>query len=859
IATFPQGALEIEKTIFITPTINPNIIFDRNYICQPGVINFSASSNGTISNYDWDFGDESGVVSTPASATSHTFAAYGSYTVILKAIDAGGCFGQDTVKIDVKKIPVSATVSPPSGCIPANVSFTANDTLPLNSTVSSYSWDFGDGSSPVSTTSNTTSHSYVTVKSYRPNVTITTSEGCVDTFNFPFVAYGTPPSNAVAYAKDSLICGSQTAVFVAKATNANSYFWDFGDGINKSVTDTLVDHKYTTLGVKTVKVTPYFNGCAGATKSFQIEITGVIALYQFLNKNCPDKTVFSFLNYSSGNITSTLWEFGDGTPSASTNIVHNYPPMGEFITKLTVSDVVTGCVDTFSQIIYTATPVLVNTDTSICKNTNTTFTIANNYTNTDATYTWNVMGKIVSTGLFPTITLNSNILGSFNNFVSIRNGAQYCRDTVYLDHPILVRGPYLDFTQPANICFGDSVTIINNSKPFVPAETVSLWYWNYGNSSSNDTVFQPLPVQYNAPRSYNVKLTGIDINGCRDSLISRVTVNPLPFLQVLPGTDTLCRGRSDSLFAYHSDSILWSPSTRLSCTTCDTVIANPTVTTQYYVTATTPFNCSIQDSILVNVIQPFTATPLLNTQYICQGESVTLDMDPKDKIIIWSPAAGLSNVNIYNPVATPAQTTTYTATLADSTGCFTSSADITITLKTNPTVEAGPNRVVSYSSPFNIVPLYSSNIASYLWTPSAFLNCSNCPNPSGIALNSETYTIKVTSDSGCTATDAITINIECKAANILMPKAFTPNNDNLNDFYYPITRGIKTVLQFTVFNREGKIMYQARNFSPNDKTFAWDGNFKGKKQSATAYVYVMEALCEQGEKLTKSDSFLLLR
>ncbi|MEP7110548.1 MAG: PKD domain-containing protein, partial [Ferruginibacter sp.] len=681
IAIFPLGAIEITKTVVITPTINPRLGFDRNYICQPGIINFSAPTNGNIITYDWDFGDSTGIISTPGNSTGHNFSNYGSYNVLIKASDAAGCFGEDSVTIDVKKIPVTATANPASGCLPVVVGFSSDVTLPLNDSVSSYSWDFGDGTAPSITASGVNNQPYNKAGTFLPKLLVTTNEGCTNTFNFPALAFGTPPANLIAYAKDTIVCGSETPVFVAKATNANRYLWDFGDGTTASANDTITKHKYATLGIKTITVTPFYNDCPGTPDSIQIRIVGVIESYSFSN-TCADKRTFTFRNFTLGNKSTVIWEFGDGSPADSTDkTIHTFPVTGQFVTTLTVIDNITGCRDSFSRPVFTGTPVLVNADTAICKNTNTTFSIADNYDNASATYIWNVLGKIISTSTRPTLTLNANTLGSFNNFVVITNGSRYCRDTVPLDHSILVRGPNLSFSMPANICFGDSVSVTNNSSPFVPGDSVLLWYWNYGNSLFNDTLFQPEPIQYTAPRAYRVKLVGIDINGCKDSINKIVIVFPLPFLQVLPKLDTLCSGQSDSLFAFHSDSVLWSPTNGISCATCDTVIANPSVTTQYFVTATSINKCSILDSISINIIEPFTAVPAFGNIYLCLADQVTLDVDPKNKVIVWSPSAGLSNINIYNPIARPTQTTTYRATLSDSTGCFTRTADIAVFIK----------------------------------------------------------------------------------------------------------------------------------------------------------------------------------
>ena len=92
-----------------------------------------------------------------------------------------------------------------------------------------------------------------------------------------------------------------------------------------------------------------------------------------------------------------------------------------------------------------------------------------------------------------------------------------------------------------------------------------------------------------------------------------------------------------------------------------------------------------------------------------------------------------------------------------------------------------------------------------------------------------------------------------------MPTAFTPDNNGLNDYYYPLTRGINVIKNFAIYNRAGRIMYQANNFSPNDKRFGWDGRYKGEPQPAGAYVFMMEAFCDAGQTLTRKGSFMLLK
>lgn len=858
-AIYNQKTLEVSKTIVINPAVTTSIGFDRNYICTPGAIKFNAISNGNISNFAWDFGDNSGTLNMVKNDTMHSFANFGNYSVSLKATDITGCVGLANATIKIIKPTIAATITPTSGCLPANVNFNANVNVPVSDFVSNYNWDFGDGSPVSSTATNKITHLYGVAGSYSPTLSIVTNDGCTNTYNFSLVAFGTAPFNHIAYPKKSVVCGSETSMLVSIATNANRYFWNFGDGVTASVTDTITKHKYATLGFKTVTVTPYFNGCPGTTISFKIEVVGVISKYTYSN-TCNNKKNYSFLNTSQGNISTALWNFGDNSATIPTiNAIHNFPVRGQFYTILMVTDSVTGCSDSYLQPVYTADPVLVNSDSSICKNSNTSFSIVNNYTSGKAIYTWNILGLKIGPITDSTINVKAGSLGIFNNFVSINYGSQSCPDTVQLNHPILVKGPNLNFNSPTALCFNTLFNATNTSKPFIAADSISLWYWNYGNTTVNDTIYQPLSFQYKNPGSYNVKLTGIDINGCKDSLTKITTINPNPFLRVVPRLDTMCLGQPTDLRAFSSNNILWSPSNNISCNSCDSAFANPDETTIYFVTATTPLNCSVKDSIFVKVITPFTALAPSNIFYICRNDQIQLDMEPKLNRITWTPSIGLSNTSIYNPVASPQQNTTYIATLTDSVGCFSSNAAINIFVKSSPTVDAGPDKILPYNATHIITPAYSNNVSQYSWVNSNLLNCNNCPAPVGTALYSETFTIKVTSDSGCVATDKVTLFVECKNANILMPKAFTPNNDNLNDTYYPISRGIESILKFAIYNRQGQMMYEYQNFPPNQKAFGWKGEYKGQHQPAATYIYIIEALCEVGVKITKKGSFLLIR
>ena len=115
------------------------------------------------------------------------------------------------------------------------------------------------------------------------------------------------------------------------------------------------------------------------------------------------------------------------------------------------------------------------------------------------------------------------------------------------------------------------------------------------------------------------------------------------------------------------------------------------------------------------------------------------------------------------------------------------------------------------------------------------------------------------SDSGCVARDEVTIFVQCKDAYLYMPSAFSPTNSLINNRYYPLTRGIRTVKNLSIYNRFGQLVFQGKNFAPNVSSFGWDGNIKDQPAATGGYVYLLDVICDVGEELVKKGSFVLIR
>jgi gliding motility-associated-like protein len=93
----------------------------------------------------------------------------------------------------------------------------------------------------------------------------------------------------------------------------------------------------------------------------------------------------------------------------------------------------------------------------------------------------------------------------------------------------------------------------------------------------------------------------------------------------------------------------------------------------------------------------------------------------------------------------------------------------------------------------------------------------------------------------------------------LLPNAFTPNGDGLNERFFPFGRGISAITKFLIYNRQGELVYSRFNFAPGDRNYGWDGTINGKHQASGAFVYMIEALCDQGKTISKKGTVLLIR
>ncbi len=867
-ALFDNGAVSISKTITINPTPTVTLTANTNYLCQPGAVNFVATGSAGIASYDWDFGDGTPLQTNAGNTLSHSYASYNGYTASVKATSSFGCTASNSYAIQVKKFDITGSITPASGCIPANTTLSVTPVLPAGDNAQSFVWNYGDGTPNFTGTASTSPHTYnITTPVTTASVSITSVQGCTNQFTFSGVAFGTPPFGTTINTTNSLdtFCGSQTITFTGNATNANSYFWDFGDGTAAGTSAASITHKYNTLGNKPVTLTPSFNGCNGIVAGKNIFIRGVIASFIYSN-TCGNKNTYAFQNTSLGPISHFEWRFSDlpgFVDSVNINPTHSFPPQGSFTVTLNLVDNTTGCTDVFVSNIYTARPSFSSNKISVCKDSAIIFRVSNTYSSAGAySYEFHVNGATIPNGGDSILNYNSNYHGTTKDFVVIKDNINTtCSDTLYLTDSIKVKGPVPVFIVPARLCANNSYAITNSSYPFFAGENIVKWKWDFGDNKK-DSVQNPAPHLYpSSGGTFNIVLTATDANGCALKTQQTVIVDPLPRISSFPAIDTICQNRDTAVLrAYTIDTLLWIPATNISCTTCDTTKVYPLTTTQYIAQATNSFGCKNFDTSLVKVYEAINLIVSPADTTVCPGKLVQYNLNT-DGITIWSPSLYLTNTNIKNPIAYPDSSITYTVIVKDSVGCYADTALANIITYPKPTVDAGPDRIVPYASLFTISPAYSADVIKYLWTPAGDLAATTFADASGTALKSQLYNIEVTNINGCKNSDNINIIIACEFSNLLLPSAFTPGTGSINNYFYPITRGYKIIKSFIVYNRMGNKVFERQNFTPNIATLGWDGNIKSDNRGAgtQAFVWYIEAVCDQGQTVVNKGSVLLIK
>ena len=313
----------------------------------------SGGSFGTITDYSWNFGDGTTNDTATSPTDAHAFLSRGSYPVSLTITGTGGTFtSTEIITVD----------TPPDGVLPASpiiatpgqpVSLDGSNSTPApGGSIRSYTWNFGDGTAPVTAGSPSATHVYSAPGTYTATLTVTDNLGVTANAAAAQTVIVDQPAAAFS-SSSSTLAPNAVGTFDASGSSDSiggitDYGWNFGDGSSQDAGATATTtHRYSQRGSYAVAltVTNSYGQTATATHAVTVDDAPTAAF-------TPSATVATTgapLGFNAGpsaamtggSIADYSWSFGDGSSQdtgTTATASHAYAAAGTYTVSLTATD-----------------------------------------------------------------------------------------------------------------------------------------------------------------------------------------------------------------------------------------------------------------------------------------------------------------------------------------------------------------------------------------------------------------------------------------------------------------------------------------------------------------------------------------
>ncbi|MBX2910233.1 MAG: tandem-95 repeat protein [Chitinophagales bacterium] len=731
------------------------------------------TASGGTPQYTYTWAPATGLSSTSvpnpvASPTATT-------TYYLTVTDAKGCSSVDSTKVTVNNSLTVNAGRDTSICNGFPVAIGGNPTVSGGKAPYSYVWtpsislNLNNIANPIATPSTTTNYT----------VLVKDSNGCTGTATVNITVNQNPVANAGAdvtivncYADSIQLGGTPPAT---GGSGVYSYLWRPNTGLSDS-----------TIG------RPFVKGIS-ATTQYELVVTDAngctandIVLVHVVKSSLRAEAGVN-KQYCHGNVTPVVL---GGTPTATGGSpVYNYAwtpatgiigstsvanpsalPDSTTTYYVTVTDA-KGCssVDSVKITVNPSPLVFAGRDTAVCAGQPVILGTRNFGYN----YAW-------SPGLYLSSTTLSNPIATplaTTTYTVTATDVNGCTSTSTIT--ITVRqNPVADAGADKSLvaCSNDSVQLGGS-----PAASGGLSPYTYAwipTIGMNDsTASNPYVKNIGSTTTYTLKVS--DAYGC--TATDQVVVNFTQSGLVAEagnnaayckgtGTQVTLGGQPTATGGVSPVSYTWIPTTGLNLSNLTNPVASPDTTTTYTLIVTDAKGCQATDTVRITVFENPTVDAGKDTT-LCYNGCVQLGGNPTvvggraPLSYAWSPTTALVPINGANPVACPAQTTTYTLTVTDANGCKGISS-VLVSIAPQLIASAGPNKALN-PCPKDSVTIGGSPTATggigaytYAWSNSQFLNSASVANPVVKNLTQSTiFTVTVTDAQGCTATSIVTVQV----------------------------------------------------------------------------------------------------
>ena len=323
----PGCSNELTKTLLNVQT-GPVVGFNFLGKCEDEVIKFTNESAGSISGFQWNFGN--GNASTLQNP-SEVYAAHGTYDVSLFTIGTNGCISAITKPVNIYSVPQTnfALDLPPFSCSGSLSQF--NDLTPPmpDSNITSWAWSFGDQSNGSSSQKNPL-YTYSLAGDYSVSLTATSNFGCSNSVQKTVTIYPSPKADF----SFKNACVDQRTEFSDLSTgDIKSWIWTIQSNtyaIKNPVHIFKSPSNYTAL----LTVTGTNNCISQISKTVIVPVPTVVDFTS--TSTCADKpTEFAAVTISGSDPpVSWTWDFDDNESGEGNMVTHTYALIGTYEVKL---------------------------------------------------------------------------------------------------------------------------------------------------------------------------------------------------------------------------------------------------------------------------------------------------------------------------------------------------------------------------------------------------------------------------------------------------------------------------------------------------------------------------------------------
>ncbi len=505
--------ISFPQSIYLNPL--PVTSFSTSPVCAYDSTNFqntSVVSSGSIVNYQWDFGD--GSYSTDINPV-HFYGTNNTFNTSLVATTDSGCTASYSAQVNILPVPVAA-FQDPDVCEGAATIFT-DLSQAINSSISSWQWDFGDGST--STVQGPT-HQYGNAITYPVQLIVITNDGCVDTVSGTAVINPQPVANA---GNDASVCSGDIILVGTASLSGVTYQWNPVTNLDQPWSSETNFHGTNNSG--NPDVTDYILtatnqfGCIDADTVTLTILPVPLVVFNSPPPQCFPGNSFSFDPHGTINVNTLMnWTFGStanpGTSISSTpsGIVYSAP--GTYPVVLNYS--YAGCPGSTVIDSVTIWPV---PETGFTPSANEgcmplTVSFDNTHPVNTSQYSWLIEGQTFH-NVDPVYTFNH--AGSFVVTLEVTDihGCVAPRYTAPVDvYPY----PEADFTfSPERGRIYESLIEFTNK-----SYGGTFYEWNFGDGTI-ETFFDGNHI-YGDTGSFDISLIVTTDHGCRDTAFGRIII-----------------------------------------------------------------------------------------------------------------------------------------------------------------------------------------------------------------------------------------------------------------------------------------------------------------------------------------------